>query len=119
MKPFAFQTARDEADALEAGAAGGRYIAGGTTLIDLMREEVEQPGRLIDINALPFHDIRVEADALVIGALARMSDVAAHAGTIRLQPIVVEGVLVVIRHPARGEFPAVIELQVREARRVR
>src|SRR5262249_971461 len=34
-------------------------------------------------------------------------------------PIVVEGELVVIRHPARGEFPAVVELQVREARRVR
>jgi len=32
-------------------------------------------------------------------------------------PVVVEGVLVVIRHPARGEFPAVVELQVREARR--
>src|SRR3954454_12264452 len=35
------------------------------------------------------------------------------------QPIVVEGVLVVIRHPARGQFPAVVELQVRQARRVR
>jgi hypothetical protein len=35
------------------------------------------------------------------------------------QPIVVKGELVVIRHPARGEFPAVVELQVREARRVR
>ena len=34
-------------------------------------------------------------------------------------PIVVEGELVVIRHAARGEFPAVVELQVREARRVR
>jgi len=34
------------------------------------------------------------------------------------EPIVVEGVLVVIRHPARGEFRAVVELQVREARRV-
>ena len=34
------------------------------------------------------------------------------------QPIVVEGELVVIRHPARGEFRAVVELQVREARRV-
>jgi len=33
------------------------------------------------------------------------------------QPIVVEGELVVIRHPARGEFPGVVELQVREARR--
>ena len=36
-----------------------------------------------------------------------------------LAPIVVEGVLVVIRHPARGEFPAVVESKVREARRVR
>ena len=35
------------------------------------------------------------------------------------QPIVVEGVLTVIQHPARGQFPAVIELQEREARRVR
>jgi hypothetical protein len=34
------------------------------------------------------------------------------------QPVVVEGVLVVIRHPARGEFRAVVELRVREARRV-
>ena len=34
-------------------------------------------------------------------------------------PIVVEGELAVIRHPARGEFPAVVEMQVREARRVR
>ena len=36
-----------------------------------------------------------------------------------LAPLVVEGELVVIRHPARGQFRAVVELQVREARRVR
>jgi len=36
-----------------------------------------------------------------------------------VRPVVVEGELVVIRHPARGEFPAVVELQVRDARRVR
>jgi len=34
-------------------------------------------------------------------------------------PQVVEGVLVLTRHPARGQFPAVTELQVRDARRVR
>jgi len=34
------------------------------------------------------------------------------------QPVVVEGTLTVIRHPARGQFPAVVELQVREARRI-
>jgi hypothetical protein len=35
-----------------------------------------------------------------------------------LKPIVVEGVLVIIRHPARGPFPAVVELKVRDARRL-
>jgi len=35
------------------------------------------------------------------------------------EPVVVEGELVVIRHPARGQFRAIVELQVREARRVR
>jgi hypothetical protein len=36
-----------------------------------------------------------------------------------VEPLVVKGELVVIRHPARGEFPAAVEVQVREARRVR
>jgi hypothetical protein len=36
-----------------------------------------------------------------------------------LEPDIVDGVLAVIRHPARGQFRAVVELQVREARRVR
>src|SRR5262245_30842248 len=36
-----------------------------------------------------------------------------------LAPIIVEGTLIVIRHPARGQFPAVVELQVGAARRVR
>ena len=40
------------------------------------------------------------------------------AGLDVVQPVVVEGVLVVIRHPAPGEFPAVVELQVRQARLV-
>ena len=53
MIPFSFEKVRTEQDAIQAAAAGGRYIAGGTTLIDLMREEVERPKRLIDINALP------------------------------------------------------------------
>ena len=70
MIPFSFEKVRTEQDAIQAAAAGGRYIAGGTTLIDLMREEVERPKRLIDINALPLSDVRVEGSDLVIGALA-------------------------------------------------
>ena len=90
MIPFSFEKVRTEQDAIRAAAAGGRYIAGGTTLIDLMREEVERPERLIDINALPIAGIRVEGSDLVIGALARMAEVAAHPDTLRLQPLIAE-----------------------------
>jgi xanthine dehydrogenase YagS FAD-binding subunit len=84
---------RTEQDAIRAATAGARYIAGGTTLIDLMRDEVERPERLVDINALPMADIRAEGSDLVIGALARMSDVAAHPETKRLQPLIAESLI--------------------------
>jgi xanthine dehydrogenase YagS FAD-binding subunit len=90
MIPFSFEKARTEQDAIRAAAAGGRYIAGGTTLIDLMRDEVERPERLIDINALPMGGVRVDGADLVIGALARMAEVAAHPDTLRLQPLIAE-----------------------------
>jgi xanthine dehydrogenase YagS FAD-binding subunit len=88
--PFSYERVTSEGDAFRAVAAGGRYIAGGTTLIDLMREGVEQPARIVDINALPLKNIRAEGSDLVIGALARMADVAKHSDTLRLQPLVAE-----------------------------
>lgn len=93
MLPFRFEKVRTEEDAIRAAAAGARYIAGGTTLIDLMRDEVERPERLVDINALPMADIRADGADLVIGALARMSDVAAHPETKRLQPLIAESLI--------------------------
>jgi len=93
MVPFAYEAVRNEQDAIAAAIAGGRYIAGGTTLIDLMREEVERPERLIDINRLPLRDIRLDDDRLVIGALARMADVAAHPAVVRTQRLIAEALL--------------------------
>jgi xanthine dehydrogenase YagS FAD-binding subunit len=93
MHPFSFHTAANEQDAIAGAAAGGRYIAGGTTLVDLMREEVEHPHRLIDINRLPLRGVRMEDDALVIGAVARMSDVAADPVTAQAQPMLVEALV--------------------------
>jgi len=93
MHPFSYQTVRTADEAIAAAAAGGRYLAGGTTLIDLMREEVERPERLIDINRLALRDVALDGDTLVIGALARMSDVAAHPVTARAQPLIVEALL--------------------------
>ena len=91
MIPFALQKVyRPRRTPIAAAQAGARYIAGGTTLVDLMREEVERPERLVDINALPLDYIRDDDGGLVIGALARMSDVAADATVQRLQPLIAE-----------------------------
>jgi xanthine dehydrogenase YagS FAD-binding subunit len=93
MVPFTYEKARNTQQAIDAAVAGGRYIAGGTTLVDLMRDEVERPERLVDINALPLGGIRVEGDDLVIGALARMAEVAAHPEVRRLQPLIAESLI--------------------------
>ena len=93
MLPFALEKAHSAEQAIAAAAAGGRYIAGGTTLVDLMREEVERPERLIDINALALGGVRVEGGDLVIGALARMADVAADPDVLRLQPLIAESLI--------------------------
>lgn len=93
MHSFSLEAARSMEDALAAAASGARFIAGGTTLVDLMREEVERPKRLIDINALPLRGIRIEGDDIVIGALTRMAEVAAHPEIRRRQPLVAESLI--------------------------
>jgi xanthine dehydrogenase YagS FAD-binding subunit len=91
--PFTYRDARNKQEAIEAALDGGRYIAGGTTLIDLMREEVERPERLIDINHLPLHYIRTDVEGLVIGSLARMADVASNPVVAHAQPMLVEALV--------------------------
>jgi xanthine dehydrogenase YagS FAD-binding subunit len=88
--PFSFTKASDEDAALAAGAAGARYIAGGTTLVDLMRETVERPQAVVDINALPYRSIELDATKLRVGSLVRMSELAAHPGVRRQFPVIVE-----------------------------
>ncbi|WP_442598089.1 FAD binding domain-containing protein [Parapusillimonas sp. JC17] len=79
MNPFSYIRVRDLAQAIREAAIGDtRFIAGGTNLLDLMKENVEQPGRLIDINDLPLSHIEETADGgLRIGALVRNADLAA------------------------------------------
>jgi len=56
-----------------------RFIAGGTTLYDLMKLDVERPEQVVDINHLPFDKVEATADGgLRIGALVRNSDLAHH-----------------------------------------
>ena len=80
-----------------AAAAGGRhtaFLAGGTTLLDLMKLEVERPAELIDINPLPLAAIEPLAGGGVrIGALARNSDVAHHELIRSRYPVLSEALL--------------------------
>src|SRR5262249_52464905 len=61
-----------------AATDGASFLAGGTTLIDLMRLEVMTPSALVDLGKLPMAAIERRADGLRIGALARNSDGAHH-----------------------------------------
>ncbi|GAB3899647.1 hypothetical protein GCM10029964_085860 [Kibdelosporangium lantanae] len=56
MKEFTFQRAARVRDALDqvAGTAGAKFLGGGTNLVDLMKNEIETPTRLVDVRGLPF-----------------------------------------------------------------
>jgi xanthine dehydrogenase YagS FAD-binding subunit len=74
MHPFSYTRVNSVREALDAGRRGGRYIAGGTTLVDLMRETVETPEAIVDISALPLSEITATAGGGVrIGALVPMA----------------------------------------------
>src|SRR4029434_7921814 len=76
--PAAAVATAAQAQAAQEGA-GVRCVAGGTTLIDLMKLNVETPARLIDINRLPLDKIEAMPDGgLKIGATVRNSDLANH-----------------------------------------
>jgi xanthine dehydrogenase YagS FAD-binding subunit len=91
MYPFSFTKVSDTQGALNAGRRGGRYIAGGTTLVDLMRETVERPEALVDISALPLREVTVtERGGLRIGALVTMTEAAAHPKVRTLYPVISE-----------------------------
>ena len=87
MKMFALTRAGDSAQAIAEAAkaktaqqgAEIRFIGGGTTLIDLMKLNVEQPQTVVDISRLPLDKIEALPDGgLTIGAVVRNSDLAHH-----------------------------------------
>ncbi|HEY0418134.1 MAG TPA: xanthine dehydrogenase family protein subunit M [Acetobacteraceae bacterium] len=81
MNLFSYERPGDIDSALRlAQQPGARYIGGGTNLLDLMKQGVEAPVRLIDVNHLPLSAIGTLPDGgLRIGALVRNSDAAGHA----------------------------------------
>jgi xanthine dehydrogenase YagS FAD-binding subunit len=81
MHPFAYSLAASESAALALAAADhdAAFIAGGTTLVDLMKLNVERPSHVVDISRLPLASIDELPDGGIrIGAMARNSDLAHH-----------------------------------------
>src|ERR1700733_11316110 len=80
MRTFSYERASSPAEAVAAAARtpGARFIAGGTNLLDLMKNEIETPGHLIDVNGLALDKIEATPEGgLRIGALVRNTDLAA------------------------------------------
>jgi len=95
MIPFEYAKARSEIEALERGAGPrAAFIAGGTTLIDLMKLDVMRPTALVDINNLPLDKIEVLPDrGLRVGAMVRNSDFAHHDVVVKRFPVLSQALL--------------------------
>jgi xanthine dehydrogenase YagS FAD-binding subunit len=96
MRPVSYARATDVAGAVATVSAdpSSAFLAGGTTEVDLLRQNVMQPSRLVDINALPLSQIEdLPGGGLRIGALARMSDVAEAPGVVQRFPVIAQALL--------------------------
>jgi xanthine dehydrogenase YagS FAD-binding subunit len=96
MIPFHYSRANDVADAVRMISAdpSAKFIAGGTNLVDLMKEDVERPSRLIDISRLPLRTIEPTSDGgLRIGALVPNSDLAYHPLIEQRYPLLASAIL--------------------------
>jgi xanthine dehydrogenase YagS FAD-binding subunit len=81
MKPFTFKRAENPQDAIMALIKDkkAKFIGGGTNLLDLMKEGIEDPGQLVDISRLPLSGIQATKNGgVMIGAAAKNSDTANH-----------------------------------------
>jgi len=95
MRPFLYERATSECAAVQLAASGApaQFLAGGTTLIDLMKLDVLRPARLIDINGLAAGAaglIEEREGALRLGALVDMAQAAEHPVVRRKFPVLAD-----------------------------
>lgn len=96
MREFAFQRSATVADAVarHSESTSNEFVAGGTTLIDLVKLDVMRPDTVVDINRLPLSTIeRTPGGGLKIGALVRNSDLAWHDDVKRDYPVLSQAIL--------------------------
>ncbi|MEZ0167878.1 xanthine dehydrogenase family protein subunit M [Microvirga sp. TS319] len=94
MHPFIYIRTTAAAEAVSsviAGGPGAQFLAGGTTIYDLMKLNIERPTHLVDVTHLEdLNGIDADGAELVLGALARMSEVAAHPQIVAEYPAISE-----------------------------
>ncbi len=98
MRPFDYVRATDVAGAVAAGGhPGAAFLAGGTTQLDLMKDGVWAPGRLVDITRLPLRGAVIRETAggrvLEVGSLTSMEELAADPVVGEHLPLVREALL--------------------------
>jgi len=99
MQAFHYTRAADVAEAVRLAAPGGpgdrvRFLAGGTTLVDLMKLDVETPTHVVDINGLGLDQVELLPDGAVrVGALVRNADLARHPHIAARYPVLAQALL--------------------------
>lgn len=95
MRPFKFSSASDARNAVQivSANADAKFLAGGTNLLDLMKEDVMRPKEIVDVTRLSLVQIKASNDNLSIGALAKNTDTANHPLVRQNYPLLTQAIL--------------------------
>ena len=92
MRPFSYLQASDEGAAVATVAKNpsASFVAGGTEMLNWMKDGIEEPDLLVDVNALPLKDVEARGHSVRIGAMCTMSDVASEPAVREAYPALAE-----------------------------
>src|SRR3712207_1888365 len=95
MRPFKYNRATDPNGAAAAVGANpqAKFLAGGTNILDLMKEDVERPNELVDLSRLKLAEIKAAGGGVSIGALATNTDTANHPLVRRNYPLLTQAIV--------------------------
>src|SRR5258705_2928364 len=95
MRPFKYSRANDPSQAVQLVAANAtaKFLAGGTNLLDLMKEDVERPTELVDVTRLRLAEIQSSNAGISLGALAKNTDTANHPLVRQNYPLLTQAIL--------------------------
>ena len=93
MQPFTLDRPEQKAQVLAAGRSGATYMAGGTDLMQLWKNDVEGAARVVDLQPMGMREIEAGPQGLRLGAMATMAEVAEHPAVVRGWPAVSRALL--------------------------